>query len=177
MKNALKHVYSTTLILGLAAAPIAMFATPVLAHGPGGMSGMHGDFGGESSAHMSVSGRTHTNGPNATDRDFGVIHARSRMSAKGLKHSKALLHAHRVIDSDHDADDPLLPLDDSLQGSPGSAMRSKVSPVRASGLARRPMQVEPQLARYKTRTLGDLLFKSAPDFIASITDILDGRDL
>jgi len=110
MKNALKHVYSTTLILGLAAAPIAMFATPVLAHGPGGMSGMHGDFGGESSAHVSVSGRTHTNGPNATDRDFGVIHARSRMSAKGLKHSKALLHAHRVIDSDHDADDPLLPL-------------------------------------------------------------------
>jgi len=110
MKNALKQLYSTTIVLGLAAAPVALFATPGFAHGQGGMSGVHGDFGGQSSTHMSVKGQTHTNGPNATDRDFGVVHARSRMSAKGLKHSKALLHAHRVIDSDHDADDTLTPL-------------------------------------------------------------------
>jgi hypothetical protein len=109
MKNVLKHVYSATIVLGFAA-PLAMFATPGFAHGQGGMSGVHGDFGGQSSSHMSVSGQTHTNGPNATDRDFGVIHARSRMSAKGLKHSKALLHAHRVIDSDSDADDTTAPL-------------------------------------------------------------------
>ena len=110
MKNALKQLYSTTIVLSLAAAPVALFATPGFAHGQGGMSDVHGDFGGQSSSHMSVSGRTHTNGPNATDRDFGVVHARTRMSAKGLKHSKALLHAHRVIDSDQDSDDTLAPL-------------------------------------------------------------------
>jgi len=64
--------------------------------GQGGMSSVHSDFGGQSSTHMSVNGQAHTNGPNAIDRDFAVIHARTRMSAKGLKHSKALLHAHRV---------------------------------------------------------------------------------
>ena len=110
MRNVLNELCSTTIVLGLAAAPVALFATPGLAHGQGGMSGVHGDFGGESSTHMSVNGQTHTNGPNATDRDFGVVHARTRMSAKGLKHSKALLHAHRVIDSDQDADDTLAPM-------------------------------------------------------------------
>jgi hypothetical protein len=82
----------------------------VFAHGSGGMSGVNGNFGGQSSSHMSVNGQTHTNGQNATDRDFGVIHARSRMSAKGLKHSKALAHARRVIDSDNDADESSTPL-------------------------------------------------------------------
>jgi len=110
MKNALNHVYSATIVLGLVAAPAVLLATPGLAHGQGGMSGIHGDFGGQSSSHMSVSGQTHTNGPNATDRDFGVIHARSRMSAKGLRHSKALLHAHKVIESDNDSDDTAAPL-------------------------------------------------------------------
>ncbi len=110
MKNALNQVYSATIVLGLVAAPAVLLATPGLAHGQGGMSGIHGDFGGQSSSHMSVSGQTHTNGPNATDRDFGVIHARSRMSAKGLRHSKALLHAHKVIESDNDSDDTAAPL-------------------------------------------------------------------
>jgi hypothetical protein len=110
MRNALKRVYSAIIVLGLAAAPVAFFATPGLAHGQGGMNDIHGGFGGRSSSHMSVSGQTQSNGPNATDRDFGVIHARSRMSARGLRHSKALLHAHRVIDSDNDGDDTSAPI-------------------------------------------------------------------
>jgi hypothetical protein len=109
MKNALKYTYSATIVLGLVGAPIAMSATQVYAHGSGGMSGVNGKFGGQSSSHMSVGGQTRTNGPNAVDRDFGVVHARSRMNAKGLKHSKALLHARRTIDSDSDADDTLAP--------------------------------------------------------------------
>jgi hypothetical protein len=110
MKSTLKQFYASAIAIGLAAAPVAFVATPALAHGQGGMSGVHGDFGGQSSSHMNVNGRAHTNGPNATDRDFGVVHARTRMSAKGLRHSKALLHAHRVIDSDNDADDTLAPV-------------------------------------------------------------------
>src|SRR5579859_6164020 len=58
MKNALNHVYSATIVLGMAAAPAALIATPSFAHGEGGMSGIHGDFGGQSSSHMSVSGQT-----------------------------------------------------------------------------------------------------------------------
>jgi hypothetical protein len=109
MKNALKQLYSTTIVLSLAAAPVALFATPGLAHGQGGMSGVHGNFGGQSSTHMSVNGQTHTNGPNAIDRDFGVVHARRRMSAQGLKHSQALLHEQWVIESDHDDDATVAP--------------------------------------------------------------------
>ena len=39
------------------------------------MSGAHGDFGGNSAGSMSANGAANTNGPNATDRDFGRARA------------------------------------------------------------------------------------------------------
>ena len=80
-------------------------ASQVLARGAGGMSGTNGNFGGQSSAHVSSEAVMHSNGPNATDRDFGVVHARSHMSARGLRHSRATLHSHTAVDADSDSDD------------------------------------------------------------------------
>lgn len=106
MINALRQARGATIVLSLAGALAVMPAGAGWAHGgPGGMSGVHGNFGGQSSSHMSARGAARTNGPHAVDRDFGIIHARSRMSAKGLTHSKSFLHAHRTIDADSDADD------------------------------------------------------------------------
>ncbi|MDE1987446.1 MAG: hypothetical protein KGJ28_12960 [Alphaproteobacteria bacterium] len=75
----------------------------------GGMSGPHGNFGGDSDTHMSAQGLAHSNGPNATDRDFGTAHAQMQMNAEGLKHSKAGLHAKAATDTDNDADNTTPP--------------------------------------------------------------------
>ena len=49
---------------------------------------------------MSAQGSLNTNGPNATDRDLGLARAEDRMSAQGLKHSKAKVHANASGDID-----------------------------------------------------------------------------
>jgi hypothetical protein len=90
---------------GIAGVLAFLPASQALAHGGGGMSGANGNFGGQSSSHISSEAVIHSNGPNATDRDFGVVHARSHMSAKGLKHSKAVLHSRTAVDADGDSDD------------------------------------------------------------------------
>lgn len=103
----MSRIYVTTqriVMAGGVAAALAFPASLALAHG-GGMSGTNGNFGGQSSTHVSSEAVMHSNGPNATDRDFGVVHARTHMSAKGLKHSKATLHSHTAIDADGDSDD------------------------------------------------------------------------
>jgi len=70
----------------------------------GGMSGMQGQFGGMSSDHIGAQGATNTNGPNATDRDYGRARAQQRMSTQGLAHQKAGVHAGVTTDTDADAD-------------------------------------------------------------------------
>jgi len=55
---------------------------------------------------MNTRGSANTNGPTSSDRDFGIARAEDRMSAQGLKHSKAAKHAHSGstdVDTDHDA--------------------------------------------------------------------------
>ena len=71
-------------------------ATPALALGPNG---------GNSKTHLSTQGALNTNGPNAADRDTGLARAQTRMSANGLKHSKARLHAKSTLDTDKDKDE------------------------------------------------------------------------
>jgi hypothetical protein len=56
---------------------------------------MNGGFGGQSANHVSMSGMSHSNGPNALDRDRGLNRAEDRMSARGALHSHALRHHHR----------------------------------------------------------------------------------
>ena len=43
-----------------------------------GLRSHHRHFGGRSGAHISATGRLHTNGPNAADRDFGRDRASDR---------------------------------------------------------------------------------------------------
>lgn len=95
---------SAAIAAGVAGTVALLPASAVLAHG-GGMSGTNGNFGGQSSAHVSSEAVSHSNGPNATDRDFGVVHARSHMSARGLRHSRAILHSRTAVDADSDSDD------------------------------------------------------------------------
>ena len=96
-------VSSFVLAAAAMASVIALSGSPALARGAGGgigagvgagagMStgaGMHGNFGGDSSSHISAQGMANTNGPNASDRDTGTARAQDRMSASGLKHSHA----------------------------------------------------------------------------------------
>ena len=98
-------VRSAVMAVAVAGAFVFAPASGVLARGSGGMSGTNGDFGGQSSGHVSSEAVIHSNGPNARDRDFGVVHARTHMSAKGLRHSKATLHSHTAVDADSDSDD------------------------------------------------------------------------
>jgi hypothetical protein len=44
----------------------------------GGQSGLNGRFGGQSSANLGAQGRLNTNGPNASDRDFGADRSADR---------------------------------------------------------------------------------------------------
>jgi hypothetical protein len=44
----------------------------------GGQSGVNGRFGGQSGPNLSAQGRLNTNGPNASDRDFGADRAADR---------------------------------------------------------------------------------------------------
>src|SRR5579863_204809 len=105
MKNVLKIAHRVSIALGLTGALVTAAPIEGLARGGmGGMSGMSRHFGGMSASHMSARGLLRTNGPNASDRDIGVAHARSRMSARGLKHSKASVHSHTAVDADHDSD-------------------------------------------------------------------------
>jgi hypothetical protein len=55
---------------------------------------MNGGLGGQSASHISTSGISHGNGPNALDRDRGLNRAEDRMSARGALHSHALRHRH-----------------------------------------------------------------------------------
>lgn len=92
-------VSSFVLAAAVMASVIALSGSPTFARGAGGgvgagagMStgaGMHGNFGGNSSSHISAQGMANTNGPNAADRDTGTARAEDRMSASGLKHSHA----------------------------------------------------------------------------------------
>lgn len=109
--------------IALTGALALLSATPVLAGGrggagagmgagmgvgagvPGGMSGTQGQFGGMSSDHISAQGAANTNGPDATDRDYGRARAQQRMSAQGLAHQQADAHAGASADTDADADD------------------------------------------------------------------------
>ncbi|MDE2133364.1 MAG: hypothetical protein KGM97_05050 [Alphaproteobacteria bacterium] len=43
--------------------------------------------GGNSSTSMSTQGSANTNGPNAADRETGLVHAQDRMNENGLEHS------------------------------------------------------------------------------------------
>jgi hypothetical protein len=69
---------------------------------------MNGGFGGRSMSHISTSGVSHSNGPNALDRDRGLNRAEDRMSANGTLHGHALRHHHRhqvVPDADEVTND------------------------------------------------------------------------
>jgi hypothetical protein len=83
-----KSAPSNLLIAPMFAA--ALLVSPVaLAHGGGGggMSGSHGDFGGNSLGNMSAQGKANTNGPNAADRDFGHERVADRHAFKhGHRH-------------------------------------------------------------------------------------------
>ena len=109
MPNSRKFAYLAAVLVTFMGAIALLPTSDAVARGGGfsvgASSDVHGNFGGRSRSHISVQGSAHTNGPNALDRDFGVVHARSRMSAQGLRHSKARLHAHSSVDADHDADD------------------------------------------------------------------------
>jgi len=89
----MRNQLGKTLVLGAA---LSLSITPVIgqghgvgggggaaAHGAmggnmGGLSGMNGRFGGQSGANMSSQGRANTNGPNASDRDFGADRSADR---------------------------------------------------------------------------------------------------
>lgn len=69
-----------------AASVVALMASPVMARGGSGGAGMGagagmGGLGGQPSAHISTQGSLNTNGPNATDRDFGRDRASDRANA------------------------------------------------------------------------------------------------
>lgn len=49
----------------------------------GGQSGLNGRFGGQSGANLSAQGRANTNGPNASDRDFGADRSADRTDTAG----------------------------------------------------------------------------------------------
>jgi hypothetical protein len=76
------------LLVGSILAAVLLAAPVALAHGGGGggMSGAHGDFGGNSLGNMSAEGKVNTNGPNSADRDFGHERVADR---------HALKHGHR----------------------------------------------------------------------------------
>src|SRR5215472_14358396 len=86
---------TTSLTAFFVAAGMAFLTTAASAHGGGGgggmggMSGRHGSFGGNSAGHISAQGLAHTNGPNATDRDFGNARAADVRSV----HAHAMSHA------------------------------------------------------------------------------------
>jgi hypothetical protein len=52
-----------------------------------GQAGMNGRFGGQSSANIGTQGRLNTNGPNASDRDFGVDRSADRTDAAANRDS------------------------------------------------------------------------------------------
>ena len=85
--------------------------------GMGGMSGASGMSGGMSSSSISATGRLNTNGPNATDRDFGRdraedrrataagrfgVNASARSNLNGRHHRFGRLN--RRFDTDQDRD-------------------------------------------------------------------------
>jgi hypothetical protein len=65
-------------------------------HLRGGAAAIESGAGGRSATHMSATGRLNTNGPNASDRDFGKSRAADRMSASGAMHSKGVTHATHI---------------------------------------------------------------------------------
>lgn len=92
--------------LAVACALTGLAAGPSLAgpHGGGGMSGMNGGFGGRSAGEMSAMGLSHSNGPAAIDRDFGMDRASDRPGARlggNLAQNSNGFHA---TDRDHGAD-------------------------------------------------------------------------
>jgi hypothetical protein len=64
-------------------------------------SGAGKTAGGKSATHMSATAKRNTNGPNASDRDFGKARAADRMSPSGAAHSKSVLHIHSTIKRRH----------------------------------------------------------------------------
>lgn len=75
-----KHGLTIAAACLLAGASTATFAAP---------DGKGGSPGGMSSSHMSGSGLTNTNGPEAADRDKGQARASDRRSAAAASHGKA----------------------------------------------------------------------------------------
>jgi hypothetical protein len=126
MRENLKHL----LIVALGTAGMVVgLSTASLAHGGGGgmsggagagmgasgnmemgagnvnagtTSGVNGNFGGDSSSHISAEGTANTDGPNAADRDTGYANAKTRMSAQGSAHNKAGKHQKSAADADTD---------------------------------------------------------------------------
>ena len=54
-----------------------------------GTANLGANAGGNSSAHISTQGRANTNGPNSTDRDFGLDRAKDRRGDQANTHSNA----------------------------------------------------------------------------------------
>lgn len=65
----------------------AASATALAGHGSAGAAA--GSAGGMSVGHMSSSGLSNSNGPEAADRDKGLARAEDRRSASGTSHEKA----------------------------------------------------------------------------------------
>lgn len=91
-QTASKCFFAAAFAVALSALPgTAVLAQPGGNHsggmGMGGMSGMHGDFGGQSVGHVSSQGIQNSNGPNGSDRDFGFDRAQDRMNTQGLQHN------------------------------------------------------------------------------------------
>lgn len=79
MQTEKRNRRTTLMVASAGVLAVALATSPVSAHGGGGamggMSGLHGNFGGQSSAHISTSGLANTNGPSATTRTFGTARA------------------------------------------------------------------------------------------------------
>ncbi|HEX3363739.1 hypothetical protein [Phenylobacterium sp.] len=97
--------------LALGVTLVGLSASPLLAGphggggaGAGGMSGVNGNFGGMSAGHMSAMGLAQTNGPNATDRDFGADRASDRTQASVKAKSTSNSNAPTSADRDHGRD-------------------------------------------------------------------------
>ncbi len=88
----------TVFAVAIAASPLA------LAHGGGGggMSGSHGNFGGNSAGNMSGTGLASTNGPHSSDRDFGRSRADDR-HALGHGHHHHHGHHGKSMEESHES--------------------------------------------------------------------------
>jgi len=93
--------------LGFAIASLSAGAVLAGPHGAGaslgGSSGVNGNFGGASASHISASGLAHTNGPAASDRDFGADRSSDRAHSSTSK-TNSNSNSPSSTDRDHGQD-------------------------------------------------------------------------